>query len=444
MKITPLENWLAQRIGVHDHRLTREEISRYQLARLQETINLARADSHFYRRHLAGMREKNISTLADLARLPFTTAEDIKQDSLQFVCVSQSEISRVVTLQTSGTTGEPKRVYFTQADQELTVDFFHHAASTLVGPGDRVLILFPGERPGSVGDIVVKALNRLGVVGIPHGLVRDARQTLDKIAQEGVTSLWGIPVQVLALARHRDAMGRPVPLKIKSVLLSTDYVPQAITGVLEYAWGCRVFEHYGTTEMGLGVALECQALAGYHLREADLYFEIINPETGEPVPDGETGEVVFTTLTRRGMPLIRYRTGDLSRFITEPCPCGTVLKRMALVTGRVDGKIEIANSSYITMGQLDEALFPIDGLLDYTATLTSEKGVDCLKVQVKTISLDGAGTLQAVARSIENIPAVAGARKEGRLQLLPVIADRDNELTVGKRKIIDLRDMGGH
>ena len=89
--------------------------------------------------------------------------------------------------------------------------------------------------------------------------------------------------------------------------------------------------------MGLGAAVDCRALAGYHIREADLFFEIIDPDNGSPLPDGETGEVFFSTLTRKGMPLVRYRTGDLSRFLPEPCPCGTILKRLEWVRGRRRG-----------------------------------------------------------------------------------------------------------
>jgi phenylacetate-coenzyme A ligase PaaK-like adenylate-forming protein len=108
--------------------------------------------------------------------------------------------------------------------------------------------------------------------------------------------------------------------------------------LIERAWGCEVFEHYGMTEMGLGGAMACEAHDGYHPREADLLFEIVDPRTGAPLPDGEYGEIVFTTLTRTAMPLVRYRTGDMSRFIPGPCPCGSVLKRLARVADRKAAK----------------------------------------------------------------------------------------------------------
>ena len=331
MKRTPLERWISGKIGKELEPLTRERIEHYQLLKLQETLTWARTRSAFYKRHLADVANNRLGSLEDLHHIPFTTAKDVKQNPLAFLCVSQSEINRVVTLHTSGTTGEPKRLYFTGADQELTVDFFHRGMSTLVGPGERVLILLPGERPGSVGDLLAAGLQRLGASGVAYGLVQNYSHALEVMVKDSIDALVGIPVQVLALARHSG--GRAAP---RSVLLSTDHVPDAIRRELERIWGCEVYTHYGMTEMGFGGGVECQARHGYHMREADLYFEIINPTTGARLEDGETGEVVFTTLTRRGMPLIRYRTGDLSRFLLEPCPCGTVLKTLERLKGRLE------------------------------------------------------------------------------------------------------------
>ena len=265
------------------------------------------------------------------ARFPFTTEEDIRRQPLRFLCVSQSEVSRVVTLQTSGTTGDPKRVLL--YDRRSGTD--HRLLSITVcprspAPVTAVLILMPGALPGSVGDLLVKGLERLGAVGVPHGPVSEASRTLDVMEKERIDTLVGIPTQVLGLARLSG--GRAAP---GSVLLSADHVPDAVSKELQRIWGCEVFTHYGTTEMGFGGGIECEARKGYHLREADLYIEIVDPETGKSVSEGEPGEVVFTTLTRRGMPLIRYRTGDVSRFVPGDCPCGTVLKTLAPVKGRL-------------------------------------------------------------------------------------------------------------
>ncbi|SHK38412.1 DVU_1553 family AMP-dependent CoA ligase [Desulforamulus aeronauticus] len=426
MKITPLQNWLAHKLGVSGSSLNRETLEQYQLQKLRQTMELAVQHSSFYRKKLGG--RGTLANLASLKDLPFTTAADIRQNPLRFLCVSQDEISRVVTLTSSGTTGEPKRLYFTKQDQELTIDFFQIGMSTLVGPGDTVLILLPGQLPGSVGDLLAQGLARLGVRAIPHGLLTDPNQTRQIILEQGVNALVGIPTQVLALARY--------PLPLKSVLLSADYVPRAISRELAQSWGCQVFSHYGMTEMGLGGGVECAALAGYHLREADLYFEIINPDTGQVVPEGETGEVVFTTLTRRGMPLIRYRTGDLARFIPEPCPCGSMLRRMGQVKGRVAGTCQLAGGR-LRLWELDEALFPVTGLLNFTVTLSRTNHRDRLTIVVQMA--DGMnGSMQEVVRAaLDTVPTIQRATRQGSLEICLEILPRGGALqsTTAKRLI---------
>jgi phenylacetate-CoA ligase len=428
VNLTPLEPWIVNQIEHVD-------LADYQLRKLNETLQRVVTRSRFYRLHLANTPIE-LASLDDLTRIPFTTAEDLRADPLSFVCVSQDDIQRVVTLDdanfplatltTSGTTGQPKRLYFTHDDQELTIVFFHVGMSTFTAPGDRVLILLPGDTPGSVGDLLATALSRLGAIPIKHGAVRDAAATLDMIRREKINVLVGVPTHVLALARYSNAP----QLQLKSVLLSTDHVPQAIKRVVEERFACKVYNHYGMTEMGLGGGVDCEAQQGYHLREADLYFEIINPITGEVQPDGEYGEVVFTTLTRRGMPLIRYRTGDVSRFLPGPCLCGTRLKTLERITHRWAGRVPIG-ARYMTMADLDEALFAIDGVLNFTAALTHENSHDCLQLNVK---IANGGKLLPVAES------VAKAVPQSRYFDVRVLSVADIPPSMAKRTIIDRRN----
>lgn len=375
MRITPLEGWVAEKI--QQPKLTREGLEKYQLLKLQAGIQFTRAKSPFYRRLLADI--PNLSQLSDLAQLPFTTADDIRQQPLQLLCVSQDEIHRVVTLDSSGTTGHPKRLYFTPDDQQLTIDFFRVGMSTFTDPEDRVLILLPGESAGSVGDLLATALQQLGAVPIKHGPVRDPIATLNIIQKENIAGMVGVPTHVLALARQPYL---PMP-KLKSVLLTTDYVPNAIKNAVEQAFGCTVYNHYGMTEMGLGGGVECEARRGYHLREADLYIEIVDPVTGLVLPDGVYGEIVFTTLTRRGMPLIRYRTGDVSRFIPDACLCGTCLKTLEKITHRLSGQVQL-DGKVITIADLDEILFSFEDVLDFRVMVRHKNGDDMLQLEVKT------------------------------------------------------------
>ncbi|HHW45177.1 MAG TPA: phenylacetate--CoA ligase family protein [Desulfotomaculum sp.] len=444
---TPLEAWALQKMGGNPGKagsLTRALIESYQLQKLRETLALARDRSPFYRRLLSNYPAERVKSLRDLRELPFTTERDLGRNPLLFLCVSQDRISRVVTLHSSGTTGLPKRVFFTPGDQELIRDFFHHGMSTLVRPGDTVLILLPGRLPGSVGDLLVEALGRMQARGIPHGFVRDPRETLEIMAREKVDALVGIPTQVLALARWRFPGQKEPPLRVKNVLLTTDHVPRVIVDDLERTWDCRVFNHYGMTEMGLGGGVECEARAGYHLREADLFFEIVDPVTGEIVSEGEEGEVVFTTLTRRGMPLIRYRTGDLARFIPGPCPCGSGLKRMAPVKDRVEGRILLSGGGLLSMSVLDETLFKINGLVNFQAVVYSKGGTDCLEVRFQTAPWAGDEVPELVKRALLSLPVIAENLCKGTLTLGSVAADDAGELwRPVKRMIQDRREKGG-
>ena len=432
MRLTPLEPWIQSKISASPGRLLRPDLGAFQLERLRQTIRLAREKSRFYAGRLAHA-PREISRLEDLALFPFTTPEDLRKEGPQLLCVSQGDIQRVVTLDTSGTTGEPKRIYFTAHDQELTIDFFQHGMSTFTTAGDRVMILLPHERPGSVGDLLAIGLDRLGAIPVRYGPVRDPQDALALMQAEKINVLVGAPVNVLTLARFYKVNKKAGWIKPGQVLLSTDHVPQAIVAALESIWGCTVYNHYGMTEMGLGGGVECQARHGYHLREADLYFEIVHPQTGQSVPVGEIGEIVFTTLTRQGMPLIRYRTGDLSRFILDQCPCGTILHTLEKVTRRLSGYVVIQNhpgsmsetaldNPALYMTDLDEALFPIPQLVNFSASLVTphsnaSQAKDRLEVKVSVLPNRTGGIASQTLLALDSIQVIRIARQTGLLDI---------------------------
>ena len=444
--LTPLEAWIGNRISGpgKPSPLTRAALSRYQLEKFQGLIDYSRFRSPFYRRHLAGLSGKSIQKWDDLASLPFTTPGDLQTDPLQFLCVSQSSIERVVTLPVFAPAATPRRLFFTREELEQTIDFFHHGMSTLVGPGDRVLILLPGEKPDSVGDLLHRGLRRLGVPSLVQGPVVDPVQTAEVILKNRMNCLVGIPTQVLALARCLPGENRLRGL-ISAVLLSSDYVSRALVDVLERTWGCTVFSHYGLTETGYGGGVECQARQGYHLREADLYVEIIDPLTGQPLPDGESGEIVVTTLTRTGMPLIRYRTGDVSRFIPGECPCGSVLKRLDRVSHSLDRVVLLGPGTFLTMSQLDEALFSLPGVFDFQAEITREDDRDRLNIILHLA--EGSDSSRIIAQTRERlkaVPSIETALRRGWLVVENISSRTGYRPFAGglKRVIVDRRPSG--
>jgi phenylacetate-CoA ligase len=417
---TPLHAWLSLKLGLKPGQdPDPQAIAGYQLAMLRETIAHVREHSPFHRERLTGLPDGFPHGLQDVARLPFTTADDLREHHLAMLCVSQDQVARVVTLHTSGTTDRPKRIYFSDDDLELTLDFFHHGMSTMVKPGGRVLILLPGTTPDSVGDLLARALQRMQFSPVIHGPVLDPGAALRKAWAHGADCLVGIPVQVLAMAEHPEA--KSVRGAIKSVLLTTDYVPKAIADRIHSAWGCEVFEHYGTTEIGLGGGVDCRAHAGYHLRGADLYYEAVDPESGEPLPIGHEGELVVSTLTRQAMPFLRYRTGDRGRLLpAEDCPCGGITPRLARVPGRLANRLELGNGDWLPMRRMDEALFAVPGVLDYRASFSIDSSKHRLDLTIQAAADSRPGLLIEAEQAITAIPLLGQRLKKGDMLLGPL------------------------
>lgn len=438
--LTPLEAWIREKASIDPTLIGTsftKSLGDYQLRKINEVVDYARQNTAFYRNHLAFLKDP-LRSLSEIANIPFTKPSDLSRNPYDFLAVRQDEVARVVTLRTSGSTGEAKRIFFTEADLELTIDFFHRGMSTLVRPGQKVAVLLPGEKPDSVGDLLRRGLLRMNIDVLPYGPVTDAVHAAKAISSFGTHCIVGIPIQVLAVARSGKNL-RLDMANLKNILLSTDYVPKSITDTLQKIWGCRVFNHYGMTEMGLGGGVDCEALNGYHLREADLYFEVVDHKTGTPLPAGVTGEIVFTTLTRQGMPLIRYRTGDIARMILELCPCGSVLRRMEWVRGRWDVSLRLGRDHILILSDIDEALFRLPGLLDYKVRVSrGRNGGLQLRIDIHK-EPDTKLTKKQVFQSLQRLDVMQKSISNGDLDISAVCFSSGGRwMTTGtiKRKIV--------
>lgn len=360
-------------------------LNRWRILKLAETIEWAAAESPWYRRLLRGSRPeaiaaelKSAASLQDgaraaskiLADLPFTDQADLAADSDAFLAVGHNDVEGVVSVPTSGTSGAAKRIRSTAADLEETVAFFRYGMRLVVNPGqDRVALAMSPARPGNVGDLLGRALERIG--GLPFlacGFVpaeADAEtRWLEDLAAWAPTCLVGTPPQMLALSRHEKA-GR---LRLKSILLSGDAADENLVAELEKNFpGCLVFRHYGLTETGLGGAVECGCRDWPHLRD-DLWIEIIG-SGGRPVgAPGPSGEIVVTTLTRRAMPLLRYRTGDEGLIMPLPCPCGSILPRLKIF-GRLADRFTLPGGRVLRVGDFEAPLLALPFVRDYDLRL---------------------------------------------------------------------------
>lgn len=341
---SPLEPWLAARLGLPGQQaLSPQGVEAWQMAELRRTLAWAARHSPFLAGRLAGFDLGALRSHADLARLPRMDATALGSPLL--LTVSQDEVARVVTLSTSGSSGPAKRLCFTRADLERTLDFFRVGMSTLCRTGDAVLVLLPGRREWGVADLLARALPQLGArpVLAPEGWTPEdlPARLSEQLAEGGVSVLVAAPSQLRRLLAAQPQAQVPV----RALLSTAEPLPADLREEVQKAWGCEVFDHWGMTETGYGGGVECAAHSGLHLREADLLVEVADPATGEALPPGETGEILLTTLGQRALPLLRYRTGDAARLLPGPCPCGSPLRRLGPVQGRLSKNGEALHST---------------------------------------------------------------------------------------------------
>ena len=411
----PYDTWMAHRLGLE--KLTRADLEAHQLERLNRTLVRAKALSPFYSRHLANITRFPLQSLEEVAALPFTTPQDVRERGLSMLCVGQGEISRVVTLSTSGTTGEPKQLQFTGDDQDLTLGIFQSSMEQVARPGEACFVLLPCATPGGVGDLLCTAIRKLGARPIAHGSITNLRETALRMAEEDSSTLVGIPAQVLALARY--CKSQDINVHVRSALLCTDYVSRAVSCALKNIWNCPVFEYYGMTEACYAGGMECAAHDGCHMHETDLLVEIVDPQSGKVLPDGSEGEVVITSLLRRGMPLIRYRTGDISRILPTPCPCGSVLRRLEKIRRRRHCLLYLGEKElHLSMADLDEALIPLPWLGNFRAELVQDGQGATLELNVGYFgNRDMSAMRNKVHAALCSIPEVCEAQDAAVLRV---------------------------
>ena len=432
MSAATLDSWMAARMGLATP-LTRPAIDAWRLARLNETLAHARAASPFYRARgdwLAGP----LASIEDLARLPFTTAADLLANDPPLLALSQSAIARVVTLETSGTSGPPKRLHFTPDDLESTVNFFHQGMALFTRSGDCVAIAFPGRNPGGIAAGLAVALRRLGAeptaAPAPNdpvalaGWLRDARP--DVVA--------GPPIPPLAAARVAANDGG-APIRARAVLLSSDHVADSVARALSAAWGAEIFRHWGMTETGYGGAVDCGLHCGCHLREDELLVEIVDPASGAPASAGALGEIVVSTLRRRGTPLLRYRTGDLARLIEAPCACGSALKRLDGFAGRVGAAAPLASGGVLTLPRLDEILFALDAISDFAAVVDVGAPATLRLSIAAPAPLRVVATLEAARARLAEDSVIGAALRAGVLRVEAAFADVEAFSSGAKRQL---------
>ncbi|MFF6883120.1 phenylacetate--CoA ligase PaaK [Streptomyces sp. NPDC012421] len=419
-------------------RLGREELAALQLERLRSTLRHAYANVEFHRRSFdaAGVHPDDCRSLADLARFPFTTKADLR-DHYPFgmFAVDRSRIRRVHA--SSGTTGLPTVVGYTEGDLEVWADVVARSLRAAgARPGDRVHVAYGyGLFTGGLG--AHYGAERLGCTVIPASGGMTARQV--RLIQDFEPEIIMVtPSYMLTLLDEFERQGvDPRSTSLKVGVFGAEPWTEAMRTEIEERFAIDAVDIYGLSEvMGPGVAQECvETKDGLHVWEDHFLPEVVDPITGEVLPDGEEGELVFTSLTKEAMPVIRYRTRDLTRLL--PGTARPAFRRMEKVTGRSDDMI-ILRGVNLFPTQVEEIVLRTPAVAPhFQLRLTREGRLDALTVRAEARPDATAGDRAEAARAIER------AVKDGiGVSVAVEVVDPETlERSVGKiKRIVDLRD----
>ena len=422
--------------------MDRAALRTLQLRRLQMTVAWAYERSAHYRALMddAGVRPRDVRGLGDLRRLPTTDAGALR-DAFPFgmFALPLEEVVRVHA--SSGTTGAPVVVGYSRGDvntwTELTARV---AAAAGVQRGDLVQMAFAYDlSTGGWG--MHYGIERIGATIIPAGTGRTERH-LAMMKDFGTTVLVSTPSYALYLAEQGEELGVDFSaLDLRLGLLGGEPCSDKMKAEIETRMGIRATDNYGLSEvMGPGVAGECERACGLHVNEDHLLVEVVDPGSGEPVDEGEEGELVVTTLTKEAFPLLRYRTHDLTSLEAAPCECGRTLARMAKVRRRTDDTF-IVRGVNVSPSQVEDVLFAIEGVRPhYLIVLDRKQGLDDLEVRLEVEESqlsDVMPDVLAFQRTVaERLQSALGLRTKVSLVERGTI-----ERTAGKsRRVLDLRD----
>jgi phenylacetate-CoA ligase len=351
-----------------------EIFAAHRLFRLQNTVRYACENSPWYRAVFdkAGVKPEDIRKISDLEKLPFTTPEDISAGGYKFLCMSQSGVEKPVTFVSTGTTGPQKRIFFSYSDVDALTDFLGVGMRTVAPEGSAVQILLPDSAVRSMGKLLCEGVAKQGLRGYSMGVMRPSEEQVEETIENRPYVWFGDARTIYRITKETENKYDLGKLGVKVMFTTVSEVAPSMRRYLEKVWNCRVVTHYGLTEMGFGLAVDCPDGCGYHYNEFGVIAELVDPTTGEVITDGREGELVYTSLGRQAMPIIRYRSHDISTLKKAPCRCGAQLDTIGHVARRMEAVLTVNGESvYPTM--FDDLMFSNGHVVDYD-TYFDEKG----------------------------------------------------------------------
>ncbi len=387
--------------------MPREHMKKLQLRRLQKTVERVYTNVPFYKRRFdeIGLKPKHIKSLKDLENIPFTVKDDLRANyPYEMFAVPINKIVRLHA--SSGTTGKPTVVGYTKADLKIWSELVARiVVETGVTENDIAQISFGyGLFTGAFG--LHYGLERLGATVVPISTGNTERQIM-LMKDFGSTVLVSTPSYAMYMSEVAENLGvKPEQLNLRIGLFGSEASTDEMLSQLERKWGILATENYGLSEvMGPGISGDCHLRCGMHIAEDHFIPEIIDPKTGKTLPPGEEGELVLTTITKEGLPILRYRTRDITSLNYEPCPCGRTLARMSKVQGRTDDMLIIKGVN-VFPSQIEGVLMSIEEVgPHYEILVRRENYLDVLEINIEVSDarlLDRFSDLEALEKKIRN------------------------------------------
>jgi phenylacetate-CoA ligase len=421
--------------------IPRPELEQLQLQRLRAVVTRTYERVPLFRSRLKdrGLVPDDIRSLSDVVKLPFMVKADLR-DTYPFGLFA-SPMQEIVRLHaSSGTTGKPIVVAYTNADVDVWSSVMARSfAACGLHEGDIVQNAYGyGLFTGGLG--AHYGAERLGATVIPVSVGNTDRQLM-LLSDFGATAICCTPTYFLHLIDRASTLGidfRKLPLR--AGVFGAEPWTEAMRRRIEEDTRIKAYDIYGLSEIiGPGVGVECACQAGLHIFEDHFYVEIVEPETGRLLPDGEEGELVLSTLSKQAMPLIRYRTRDITALVKEPCGCGRTIRRIRRISRRADDMLIIRGIN-VFPSQVETVLLEVEGTLPhYQIILTRERGLDQMEVQVEVTSevfSDTVGALEALEKKLaETMERVLQIRVQ-----VTLVEPRTIQRSEGKAKrVIDRR-----
>lgn len=423
--------------------MKRSDIEALQLERLRWTVDYCERNIPFYRTRLqeAGVTADKIKCLSDIEHIPFTTKDDIR-DTYPFGLFGKPMKDIVRIHASSGTTGKPTVVGYTKTDLDIWSDCVARlCAAVNVTDEDIIQIAFGyGLFTGALG--LHYGLEKLGATVIPASSGNTQKQVM-LIKDFGVTGLVATPSYALYMSEVARELGiSNEELRLKHGIFGSEGCTEEMRVQIEKGFNLFASDNYGMSElMGPGVSGECYVRQGMHINEDHFIPEIIDSKTCKVLDKGDTGELVITTITKEGIPMLRYRTKDISRLNYEPCKCGRTFARMDKIKGRSDDMLKIRGVN-VFPSQIESVLVGMEHIgPHYQLVIRREGFMDTLEVQVELIDsslLDRYGALEALQHQVkDNLKTVLGIDSK-----VSLIEPKTLERFQGKAKrIVDLRNQ---